>query len=44
MEINDHTGLRFEPQVPHITGRQENPDLSMNEDRKSQSVDPPEAI
>lgn len=44
MEVNDHTGLRFELQVPCITGSQENPALSMNEDRKSQPAGPPEAI
>lgn len=44
MEIYDHTGLGFEPQVPCITGSQENDDLPRNEDRKFLPVDPPRAM
>lgn len=44
MEIYDHTGLGCEPWVLCITGSQEKHDLSMNEDRTSLPVDPPEAL
>lgn len=44
MEICDHTGLGCEPRVLGITGSQEKHDLSMNEDRTSLPVDPPEAL
>lgn len=44
VEIYDHTGLGCEPRVLCITGSQEKHDLSMNEDRKSLPVDPPEAL
>lgn len=44
MGIYDHMGLGFEPLVLCITGSQENHDLSMNEDRKSLPVYPPQAI
>lgn len=36
--------LRIEPQVPCITGSQENDDLPRNEERKFLPVDPPQAM